>query len=406
MRVGIVSPYSFDAPGGVQFHIRDFAAELDRRGHYVNVLAPAEDTAELPPFLTSAGKAVAVRYNGSVARLSFGPRAAARTRRWLAENQFDLIHVHEPLSPSLSMLALWEAEVPVVATFHSSQVRSRALQLAFPMLRPATERINARIAVSEDARRTVIDHIGGDAVVVPNGVEVGSYLAAEPKPEWLGATRGNATRNQSSPTSPTIAFLGRLDEPRKGLPVLAGAIPDVLARFPGARFLVAGAGDVGRERMEAALGPLRNSVDFLGPVSEEDKARLLKSADLYVAPQTGGESFGIVLVEAMSGGAGVIASDLGSFRRVLADGKAGWLFPPGNTEALSATIVAALENPAETAARRDFANTWVQQYDWQTVASQVEAIYETVLATAAAIPSGDLASRMKESMRGKTWSTR
>ncbi|GAA4727680.1 glycosyltransferase family 4 protein [Isoptericola chiayiensis] len=376
LRVGIVCPYSFDAPGGVQFHVRDLAEALRDQGHEVSVLAPAGEGTELPDVVTSAGRAVPVRYNGSVARLAFGPRTAARVRRWIDAGDFDVLHLHEPMTPSLSMLALWVAEGPVVATFHTSQVRSRALQIAHPLLRQSLEKISARIAVSEDARRTLVDHLGGDAVVVPNGVYVDAFDVA-PEPRWQGTAQ-----------APTIAFLGRLDEPRKGLQVLAQAAPGILRQVPGARFLVAGRGDTGRADAEALLGPDAASFEWLGGVSDADKAALLASADLYVAPQTGGESFGIVLVEAMSAGAGVVASDLGAFQRVLDDGAAGRLFTTGDPAALTRAVLGALADPQDTAERRRRASEFVRHFDWSTVTGQVLAVYEMAVAAAEALGDG------------------
>ncbi len=374
LRVGIVCPYSFDAPGGVQFHIRDLAEALLAQGHEVSVLAPADDDTPVPDYLTPAGGAVPVRYNGSVARLTFGPRTAHRVRRWLDAGRFDVLHLHEPVTPSLSMLALWIAQGPIVATFHSSLVRSRALQVAYPLVRQSLEKIDARIAVSEDARRTLVDHLGGDAVVIPNGVYVDTFATAEPASRWQG-----------TPDAPTIAFLGRLDEPRKGLPVLTDAIPRVLDQVPGARFLVAGRGDDGRDQAFAALGEHASSVEFLGGVSDEEKAALLSSVDLYVAPQTGGESFGIVLVEAMSAGACVVASDLGAFRRVLDGGAAGALFPVGDGAALARTILEVLADPARAAAFRSRGREFVRRFDWSAVTAEVLAVYDMVLAASSAV---------------------
>ncbi|MDR0482115.1 MAG: glycosyltransferase family 4 protein [Cellulomonadaceae bacterium] len=365
MRIGIVCPYSFDAPGGVQFHIRDLAEALMERGHSVSVLAPADETTAVPDVVVPAGRALSINYNGSVARLAFGPMMAARTRRWLEDGQFDVIHIHEPMVPSLGMLALWEARCPMVATFHSAQLRSRAMQVAYPLLRQSLEKLAARIAVSEDARRTVIDHVGGDAVVIPNGVYCDTFANASPDSRWIGTDE-----------APTIAFLGRLDEPRKGLPILTAAIPAVLAEKPGARFLIAGRGDDGKAAAIEALGPAVDSVEFLGGISDEEKASLLKSATLYIAPQTGGESFGIVLVEAMSAGTGVVSSDIGAFRRVLDEGAAGALFTNSNSADLARVILDALNNPEATQARKDDAHTWVRQYDWSTVTSQILAVYE------------------------------
>ena len=375
LRVGIVCPYSFDVPGGVQFHIRDLAEALMAQGHSVSVLAPADDDTPIPDYITSAGKAIPVKYNGAVARMTFGPRTAARVRRWLKEGQFDVLHLHEPVTPSLSMLALWIARGPIVATFHTALIRSRALQAAYPLVRLSLEKISARIAVSEDARRTLIEHMGGDAVVIPNGVYVDAFAEASAKEEWVG-----------TPQAPTIAFLGRLDESRTGLPVLTAAIPEIVAQVPGARFLVAGRGDEGRAQAIETLGPeLAASVEFLGSISDEEKAQLLRSVDLYIAPQTGGESFGIVLVEAMSAGACVVASDLGAFQRVLDDGRAGYVFRAGDSADLARVVCQALADPDERDRLSALASVAVRQYDWSTVTAQVLTVYEMVLEASRAL---------------------
>jgi phosphatidylinositol alpha-mannosyltransferase len=323
--------------------------------------------------MTAAGRAIPVRYNGAVARMTFGPVTANRVRRWLAAGEFDVLHLHEPVTPSLGMLALWLAQGPIVATFHSSLVRSRALQAAYPLVRQSLEKLSARIAVSEDARRTLTEHLGGDAVVIPNGVYVGAFESAPTDARWTG-----------TPEAPTVAFLGRLDEPRKGLQVLAQAVPTILERFPGARILVAGRGDQGKADAIETLGAHASALEFLGGVSDEEKAALLSSADVYVAPQTGGESFGIVLVEAMSAGSCVVASDLGAFRRVLDDGRAGVLFPVGDPVELGRAVVGVLEDAERRAGLVDHAHEWVRQYDWSTVTGQVLAVYDMVLAADAA----------------------
>jgi phosphatidyl-myo-inositol alpha-mannosyltransferase len=155
VRIGLVCPYSWDVPGGVQFHVRDLAEHFIRAGHEVSVLAPADDDTSLPDYLTSCGRPVPVRYNGSVARVTFGPATTARVNRWLEAGRFDVLHIHEPLNPSASLMALWASTEPVVATFHSAMLRSRALHAAHPLLRPSLEKIRGRIAVSEDARATV-----------------------------------------------------------------------------------------------------------------------------------------------------------------------------------------------------------------------------------------------------------
>ncbi|MFC9592538.1 glycosyltransferase family 4 protein [Streptomyces sp. NPDC056944] len=373
MKIGIVCPYSWDVPGGVQFHIRDLAEHLIRLGHEVSVLAPADDDTPLPPYVVSAGRAVPVSYNGSVARLSFGFLSAARVRRWLHDGTFDVVHIHEPTSPSLGLLTCWAAQGPIVATFHTSNPRSRAMIAAYPILQPALEKISARIAVSEYARRTLVEHLGGDAVVIPNGVDVDFFARAEPKKEWQGETLG---------------FIGRIDEPRKGLPVLMRALPKILTERPGARLLVAGRGDE-EEAVASLPAAMRSRVEFLGMVSDEDKARLLRSVDVYVAPNTGGESFGIILVEALSAGAPVLASDLDAFAQVLDQGAAGELFTNEDADALADAAIALLGDETRRAELSARGSAHVRRFDWGTVGADILAVYETVTDGAAAVDTDE-----------------
>ncbi|MEW1718825.1 glycosyltransferase family 4 protein [Streptomyces sp. NPDC093109] len=373
MRIGIVCPYSWDVPGGVQFHIRDLAEHLIRLGHEVSVLAPADDETPLPPYVVSAGRAVPVPYNGSVARLNFGFLSAARVRRWLHDGTFDVIHIHEPASPSLGLLSCWAAQGPIVATFHTSNPRSRAMIAAYPILQPALEKISARIAVSEYARRTLVEHLGGDAVVIPNGVDVDFFARADVNQAWQGDT---------------IGFIGRIDEPRKGLPVLMEALPEILAARPGTRLLVAGRGDE-REAVARLPRDMRERVEFLGMISDTDKARLLRSVDLYVAPNTGGESFGIILVEALSAGAAVLASDLDAFAQVLDHGAAGELFTNEDASALARAAVRLLADPDRRAALRGRGSAHVRRFDWSTVGADILAVYETVTDGAASVATDE-----------------
>ena len=362
MRVGLVCPYTWDVPGGVQAHVRDLAETLISLGHEVDVAAPADDDVELPPYVTSMGRALPVPYNGSVARLSFGPLTANRVRKWLRNGRFDVLHIHEPFAPSVSVLALWAAQGPVVGTFHASVERSRALLAAKMGLQPALEKIHARIAVSPAARKYVVEHLGGTVVLIPNGVSVANFASAEPLPGWPGE-------------SGAVGFLGRIDEPRKGLQVLAAALP--LMRTP-ARLLVAGPGDVDEVRDD--LPPaVRDRVTFLGQVSEEDKRRFFHSVDVYCAPNTGGESFGIVLIEALAAGAPIVASDLDAFRRVLDEGDAGELVPVEDPAALARALDELLADPARRRAMAKRGAALVRRYDWPAIAEAVVGVYETVV---------------------------
>jgi len=261
MRIGIACPYSWDVPGGVQQHIRDLAEALIGMGHEISVIAPADDDRPLPDYIVPAGKAMPVPYNGSVARLAFGPLSVSRVRRWLKDGGFDVLHVHEPTVPSLSLLACWVASGPIVATVHTAMRRSRVLLATQPVMRSALEKIDGRIAVSEAARTTLVEHLGGDAVLIPNGVATRRYRHARPLDGWPGA--GGA-----------IGFLGRMEEPRKGLAVLLKAFEILAAERPRLRLLIAGPGDADEQRHKLPAA-LRDRAVFLGEVTEEEKVRVL-----------------------------------------------------------------------------------------------------------------------------------
>ncbi|HEY2442884.1 MAG TPA: glycosyltransferase family 4 protein [Streptosporangiaceae bacterium] len=379
MRVGIVCPYTWNVPGGVQQHIRDLAEALIDRGDQVSVISAADEDVPLPGYVVPAGRAVPVPYNGSVARLSFGFMSASRVRRWVRDGDFDVLHVHEPAAPSLSLLACWVATGPIVATFHTANPRSRVMHAAEPLLQSALEKINARIAVSEAARRTLVEHLGGDAVLIPNGVAVHRYSKADPLPGWPGP--GGA-----------LGFLGRFDEPRKGLAVLLSAFELLGPRRPGLRLLIAGRGDADEVRDRLPAG-LRDRVEMLGMVSEEDKSRVLHSVDVFCAPNTGGESFGIVLAEAMAAGAPIVASDIEAFRRVLRGGQAGELFEAGDPAALAAAAERLLDDPQRRADLSAAASEAVQAYDWPVVARDVVAVYEAVVSAAGHVKVAAVAAR-------------
>ncbi|MDD7384974.1 MAG: glycosyltransferase family 4 protein [Actinomycetaceae bacterium] len=371
MKIGIACPYSWDVAGGVQFHIRDLAQALIARGHSVSVIAPAQDTEHLPSFVVSTGAAVPIRYNGSVARLAFGPHVNNRVKEWLADGAFDVLHVHEPLVPSVSMVALRNAQCPVVATFHSAMDSSRALTLAAPFLLPFLDKIQARIAVSQEARRTAVQYLGSDAYVIPNGVYTQDFAHASSDPRYQGTAE-----------APTVGFLGRIDEPRKGLAVLAQAWQKVVKEIPGAHLFVAGKGDSDAARV--LFSDAASSVEFLGAISDEEKQRFFSSIDVYVAPNTGGESFGIILVEAMSAGAFLVGSNIPAFRAVLGDGSFGDQFMNGDPQDLARVLVQALRDPARRHDVTSRAAREAQHYDWGTVASQVFAVYETAIHIAGA----------------------
>ena len=375
LRVGMVCPYSFDVPGGVQNHVLGLARYLRHAGHRPYVLAPGElgaatEGLDVEEFV-SVGTAMPVRYNGSVARVNFGPLSAARVRRWLRNGRFDVLHIHEPITPSISLLALWAAEQPVVATFHAATPRSRSMQLAGGVLRGAIEKIDAGIAVSESARNVVVQHLGRDAVVIPNGIEFDDFA------RWRPSTGPGQVAGSPRPSDhPKLIFLGRLDEPRKGLDVLLAAVPLIMKTRPGLEVIVAGQGN----------RPLPEWCCSLGMINPEAKIALLNSADVFVAPHLARESFGIVLLEAMASGVPIVASELPSFLDVLGsqrdEGRLGEVFAAGDPEGLAASVLRVLDrpNPVRTLRAREAA----RRYDWSAVGATVVAVYRAALSAAPA----------------------
>jgi phosphatidylinositol alpha-mannosyltransferase len=363
MRIGMVCPYSFDVPGGVQSHVLQLAEVMVARGHVVSVLAPSSPDVALPDYVVSGGKAVPIPYNGSVARLRFGPATHRKVKKWLVQGDFDVLHLHEPNAPSLSMLALQAAEGPIVATFHTSTTKSLTLSMFQGILRPYHEKIVGRIAVSDLARRWQMEALGSDAVEIPNGIDVASYASASPMPGYPRPGK-------------SVLFLGRYTEPRKGMAVLLGALPALVERYPDIEILIVGRGDEDELREQA--GDLASHLRFLGQVDDAEKASALRSADVYCAPHTGGESFGIVLVEAMAAGTAVVASDLDAFRRVLLDGSAGKLVPVDDSAAMGSALIEVLSDDAARQRYVQAATAAVQRYDWSVVAKQIMRVYETV----------------------------
>ena len=360
LKIGIVCPYSWDTPGGVQNHIRDLAEFLIAAGHNVSVLAPAIDETKLPDYVVNAGKPISIPYNGAVARVLFGPVAFARVRQWISHGDFDLLHLHEPAIPSISLLACWAADGPMVGTFHAAAKRQKIIFAIGPILEPAIEKLSARIAVSEAARLTLTDHLDTDAVIIPNGIYANRYADGQKIDKWSGNT---------------IGFIGRFEEPRKGLSILVDALP-VISRFaPDVKVLVAGPGDP-EEVIDTIDPQLRPRFEFLGKISETEKADFMSSVAVYVAPNTGGESFGIILAEALAGGACVIASDIPAFDDLLGHGEFGALFESESSTELAKVVIDLLrdQNKREVLSARG--KHRAQLFDWSVVAQQIYSVYE------------------------------
>ena len=365
LKIGMVCPYGWDTPGGVQIHIKELAEYFIAQGHLVSVIAPVSDeNYHAQPWLVSAGRPVPIPFNGAVARVLFGPIASSRIKQWIGQGDFDLIHLHEPAIPSLSLLACWAAEGAMVATFHAAAPKQKAIYAIGPILEPLLEKLTARIAVSEMARQTLKMHFETDAVVIPNGIDIAKYRKALPNPEWKRAN--------------TIGFLGRFDEPRKGLSVVLDALA-IVARFvPDVQVLIAGPGD-STDLMKKLDSGLTKRVKFLGRLTDDAKASFFKSLTIYVAPNLHGESFGIILAEAMAAGTPIVASDIPAFSQLLNGGEVGSLFKSGDPTDLAKILIRLLKDENERAKFSQRGSEAAKALDWEVVANQISDIYELAL---------------------------
>lgn len=361
MRIGLVCPYSLARPGGVQNHVLGLAGHLVAGGHVAHVLAPGRPApGQLAAHglsdeaYTSTGPAVPVPANGSTARIAGGPITATRVRHWLRARDLDVLHVHEPITPSAALHALAAVgqTTAVVATYHSVSTPGLARAAAGRVLAPALRRIDAHIAVSQTAADTVRGPYRICPRVIPNGFRADEFA-------------GGPIAHRP----PRVTFLGRVDEPRKGLATLVAAAPRILERVPAVELVVAGPGRVA----------LPHPFVRLGALSDDDRARLLRRSAVVVAPNTGRESFGLVLVEALASQVAVVASDLPAFRAVVTDDAGrvhARLVPPARAEALADAVAEAVAHPGDVAA----AAAHVGRFDWSTVGPQVVAAYADAMA--------------------------
>lgn len=357
VRVALVCPYAFDDPGGVQTHVRELAERLMGRGHAVEVLAPLRGR-ERASFLVPVGRPLDIPYNASNAPIDPRPWACRRLRGALAAFAPDVVHVHEPLAPSTGLWATLVAEAPVVATFHSGAERSRLYDLAAPVLRRVARRLSVRIAVSETAAGFARARIGGSFAIVPNGVDVARFAGAEP------ADLGDG---------PAIGFVGRLDE-RKGFPVTVQAFARLAPGRPDLRLVVAGDGPQ-RSAVNALAPEARGRVRLLGPVPNVELPPYFAACDVYAGSAVGGESFGVVLVEAMASGVPVVASRIPGYTEVVRDGRDGILVPPGDPVALAAGLAAVLDDPGRASELRAAGRERARTYDWTSVVTRIEDRY-------------------------------
>ncbi|MFN2566615.1 MAG: glycosyltransferase family 4 protein [Gemmatimonadaceae bacterium] len=368
MRIVQVCPYSWDAHGGVQAHVRNLSASLMRRGHEVLVLAPS-DAEPTEPHVRIVGRPFRVRFNGSVVPLCIDPTSAAVVRDALEEFAPDIVHVHEPLSPSTSMLGVLYSPAPTVATFHAyiedDTVSAQLYTAVAPLVRPVWNRVDFRIAVSQAARWTVGSRMGSQQCsIIPNGANVEHFEGAAPA---------------ELPAGRKLLFVGRL-EPRKGFRYAVRAFAELADGFPDVQLVVVGDGP--QRTLLRRLEPrARERVHMIGAVTQAELPTFHAASDIFLAPATGRESFGVVLVEAMAAGLPVVASNLPGYSEVVRPGREALLVPPRNADALARATASLLDNPTLAARLGQAGRLRARTFSWHLVAARVERVYEGVVRT-------------------------
>lgn len=379
MRIALVCPYDWAAHGGVRGHVAALAGQL-ARDHEVRIVAPSATgrvgattrggpgDPDGPVPLTVVGRPLGVRFNRSVAPVALSPLAVRRVTRALADFDPHVVHVHEPLAPMVSAAAAAFGPHPVVGTFHAWSARDRAYRAAAPLGRRVARRLDARIAVSPAAQEYAAGALGlplGAFRVVPNGVDRDAFAGAVPLPEL------------ADPERPLLLFVGRL-EPRKGLDVAIRAYLRLRAATPRVRLCVVGDGPE-RSRCQEMVPPsLRPDVLFVGRVAADELPRYHASADVFLAPATSGESFGVVLLEAMAAGLPIVASGIPGYRTVMADGLQGRLVRAGDAFALADAAGTLIDSPLLARAMADQGRRTAAEYAWPIVARRVEEVYRAV----------------------------
>ena len=366
MKIALVSPYDYPYPGGVTNHVRHLHREFKAMGHDVRVMAPSSNRniEREEDEVYRIGGVRRVPANGSIARITLSFRLAQRVREVLAHEQFDVVHAHEPLMPSLPPTVLRYSDALNVGTFHAYRGSYYGYFYGRPILRRVFSSLHARIAVSRAAKRFVRQYFMAPYRVIPNGVQVDRFhpSSVEPLPEFDDGR-------------PNILFVGR-PEKRKGVGYLLRAYPRIKAAFPTARLIVVGAGDWNDSPYRAYIERhgLQDIV-VVGTVSEDVLPRYHRSAHVFCAPAIEGESFGIVLLEAMAAGLPIVATSIEGYAQVLTDGQEGILVPPRDPAAVAAAVCGVLQDRELALALGSRGLETASHYSWQSIAEQVVDLY-------------------------------
>jgi len=366
MKIGIVTPYAYPMPGGVNDHVGSLYRVLRARGHDVRIITSSHGLQKASEGdIIRVGKGFSVPFNGSMGTITLSPTYLSQIRAILERERFDVLHYHEPFVPFLSLVTLTLSTSVNVGTFHAFGGLSISYEFGKRMLGHYAGKLHGRIAVSPAARHFISRYFAGEYKIVPNGVEPGRYQRAVPIARYRDGV-------------PNILFVGRM-EPRKGLIHLLRAFRKLQRDGVRARLLLVGTGPGEREARRYVLTRQLDDVEFLGRVSEAQKAQLFKTADIYVSPATGRESFGIVLLEAMSAGAPIICSDIHGYRGVVRRERDGILVEPGNADALAASIRRLIDDSALRAQLSRAGEERAQLFTWERVGQAVEEYYGFVI---------------------------
>jgi phosphatidyl-myo-inositol alpha-mannosyltransferase len=371
MKIGLVSPYVYPLPGGVTEHVRYLYENLRLRGHDVRIITSSHGLQRSSEGdVIRLGKGFSMPANGSVGTVTLSPRYMSQGRRMLEREKFDVLHFHEPFVPFLSLVLLRQSTSVNIATFHAYAGFSPSYEFGSRVLGSYADRLHGRIAVSAAARHFIDRFFPGDYKVIPNGVDVDRYRKAVPIARWQDGTRN-------------LLFVGR-HEPRKGLIELLKAYRILRKTGCDCRLLVVGSGPQEREARRYVMTRRLGGVEFLGRVSDDEKAQLFKTADVYVSPATGRESFGIVLLEAMAAGTAIVCSDIHGYKGVVRRGTDGLLVPPRKPKALAGAIATVL---ADDELRREMGRNGslrAEDFSWERVTAKVEDYYGFVIRRLAA----------------------
>jgi phosphatidylinositol alpha-mannosyltransferase len=362
MKVGLVTPYIYPLPGGVNAHVRDLYEHLVAHGHDVRIISSVHGAQRASEGdIIRLGYGFSVPTNGSVGTLTFSPRYTSQVAAMLERERFDILHLHEPFVPFLSLVLLRESQSINIATFHAYAGWSAANEFGKRMLGRFARRLHGRIAVSAAARHFADRYYPGDYKVIPNGVDLERFKNAQPITRYKDGTLN-------------IFFLGRF-EPRKGVMYALKAYRQLRKRGYNCRLLIAGAGPQEREVRRYIATRRLTGVELLGRISEADKIRYFATADIYVSPATGQESMGVVLLEALASGTPIVCSDIHGYRSVVRRGEQGLLVPPRDVNALADGLAQLLSDTEMRQRMSESARQRAVQFGWDNIAAKVEEYY-------------------------------